>query len=284
MSLNVCYLDFWNGFDPQNNWFSCLINHLYGKSNFLSSPEQADVIFASSFGNKRSNYKNYNCTKIFYTGENERPDLDFADFSLSFDYDDYGGKNFRLPHWYLYVNWWRDNNLENHAKVTLEMLKNQFVPESILNRERFCAILMGNPVRERMEAALEINKISPVHGFGMVYNNPYKGCKISLLKNYRYNICFENSVSEGYVTEKLFEAKIAGCIPIYYGHYQSSDKDFNPDCCVKFDGCLSNLREKIFQLEKDKDKFLEIAKQPLFLSEQIPSLENLYNFILEAIQ
>jgi hypothetical protein len=37
------------------------------------------------------------------------------------------------------------------------------------------------------------------------------------LRNYAFYICPENSVSEGYVTEKIFNAMLCGCIPIYNG-------------------------------------------------------------------
>ncbi len=41
--------------------------------------------------------------------------------------------------------------------------------------------------------------------------------KISLLKRYRFNLCFENVRYPGYVTEKIFDAMIANTIPVYFG-------------------------------------------------------------------
>ncbi len=37
------------------------------------------------------------------------------------------------------------------------------------------------------------------------------------LKNYKFAFAFENAVFPGYVTEKIFDAMFAGCIPIYLG-------------------------------------------------------------------
>ncbi len=52
------------------------------------------------------------------------------------------------------------------------------------------------------------------------YKN-YKGsivCKLNVLKNYKFCICYENMKNtSGYITEKIFDALIAGCIPIYWG-------------------------------------------------------------------
>ena len=41
--------------------------------------------------------------------------------------------------------------------------------------------------------------------------------KRNVLSNYKYNLCPENSVSDGYTTEKMFESLAAGCIPLYIG-------------------------------------------------------------------
>jgi hypothetical protein len=45
------------------------------------------------------------------------------------------------------------------------------------------------------------------------------GCddKFKTLKDYKFTLCFENSVFPGYVTEKIFDAIFAGSVPIYYG-------------------------------------------------------------------
>ncbi len=47
-------------------------------------------------------------------------------------------------------------------------------------------------------------------------------------------MCFENTSTqgnEGYVTEKLVDAMLAGCIPLYWGDHRVSE-DFNPDSFI----------------------------------------------------
>ncbi len=41
--------------------------------------------------------------------------------------------------------------------------------------------------------------------------------KLEILRNYKFVLCFENAIFEGYVTEKIFDALFAGCVPIYWG-------------------------------------------------------------------
>lgn len=276
--MNICYLDFWPGFDANCNWFNLVFKDCFNKDfNFNSSPEEADIIFASSFGNERYKTKKLKAIKIFYTGENERPDLDFGDYTLSFDFDTYGGRNFRLPHWYLYVNWWNESDFP-HARISLEQLNHKWEPEDICNRDNFCAIVIGNPVQNRIEIANKLNNFKNIHTYGRAFGKPYDGCKVKLLENYRWNLCFENSITEGYTTEKLFEAKIAGCIPIYYGH-QSAALDFNDQCYINYIDFNSSedLVNLVSKYENDKDSFMRIASRPLF--NRLPDLTGLYNFL-----
>src|SRR3989344_5204980 len=64
------------------------------------------------------------------------------------------------------------------------------------------------------------------------YKN-YRGApesKIDTLKNYRFCICYENVHDvKGYITEKIFDAFAAGCIPIYWG--ASNVTEYIPEGC-----------------------------------------------------
>lgn len=41
--------------------------------------------------------------------------------------------------------------------------------------------------------------------------------KHAVLRKYKFSICYENARFPGYITEKIFDALFAGCIPIYLG-------------------------------------------------------------------
>lgn len=281
--MNICYLDFWPGFDSNCNWFNLMLRELLNdrEINFNSNPQEADLIFFSSFGNAIYNARNTKAVKIFYTGENEPPRLNIADFSFSHDFDTHGGRNFRLPHWYMYVNWWGEPNFP-HARISVERLLKQWDPEEVWNRDKFCSIIIGNPVRNRIEVAQKLNQYRPVETFGRVFGGHFSGCKIDLMENYRYNICFENSITEGYVTEKLLEAKVSGCIPLYYGDV-SAERDFNKRCYINYREMYGpdDLLMCVKQLE-NKSSFLSVASEPLFNIE--PNLNDVYSFLRRAIK
>lgn len=273
-NVNVSYIDFWGGLDADTFWFSTYLKSRYNKVfNFKSNPNQADIIFGSCFGNSILQYKNSKAVKIFFTGENVRPNLNEYDYSISFDLDSIGGRNIRFPLWNLYVNWW-DVDSENINLTEFNKVHN---PIDVYNRKEFCCIVIGNPVQNRIDVSRKLSEYKPVHGYGSVFGNRFDGRKIELLQKYRYNICFENAIHPGYHTEKLLEAKIAGCIPIYYGD-DTASIDFNEKCFINYKNYNSPeaLLEYIKYLEENEDKFLEIASEPLFVNP--PSFEVLDNF------
>jgi len=49
----------------------------------------------------------------------------------------------------------------------------------------------------------------------------YKGLvdhKVPYLKQYKFSICYENMCNaSGYITEKIFDSFVAGCVPVYWG-------------------------------------------------------------------
>jgi len=94
--------------------------------------------------------------------------------------------------------------------------------------------------------------------------------KISTLQNYRFCICFENTIGlQGYITEKIFSCFAAGCIPIYWGpenieHYIPKScfidyRDFSTN--AELYEFISTIPQEIYQ------RFIEEIKQYL-LSEQ----------------
>jgi hypothetical protein len=56
-------------------------------------------------------------------------------------------------------------------------------------------------------------------GFFFSARGAYEGSKLELLQNYRFTITYENCLNDcGYITEKLFDALLAGCVPVYLGN------------------------------------------------------------------
>jgi hypothetical protein len=126
--------------------------------------------------------------------------------------------------------------------------------------------------RERLDAILYFSKDPDFDLYGHGWDQPirydnakyeaavkrsYRGSvehKVSTLEKYKFSICFENSIFEGYVTEKIIDPFFAGCIPIYLGAPDVADY-IPANCFINFkdfesfealDAYLKNMSEKTY--------------------------------------
>ena len=94
--LKIKFVDFWRGFNAQDFGFLNLVSDHYD----IEYTDKPDLIVYSCFGTE---FLKYNCPRIFYSGENIRPDFKFCDFAFTFDYND-DKRHFRLPLFRLYFD------------------------------------------------------------------------------------------------------------------------------------------------------------------------------------
>ena len=303
--MKICITNNWT--NDEHWWIYKLFkNYFNGNIELTKDSKNCDILIFSNFG-VEEDYKSTNAkfriftsweTRFYIPITNER--MPYANFSLT--YMPTQGTNFRMPLWYSWIDWCNNNKTDDfilvcgqsHHYIGKNILPDDLVPsksnfnnlydpQSILDRTNFCCMLVGNPEPDSLSVRAEIfneitKQIQQVHGFGLVFKNRFEGNKIALLRNYKYNLCYENSVHEGYVTEKLFDAKFAGCIPLYNGDPVYSKIDFNEDCFLNKINYSNNhdFIQEIKKLNSDKNYFIEKTQQPLFKDCQIPSLDTVY--------
>ena len=120
--MKVAFLNFWEDFDPHNNFFIHLLRK-YRDNVEVVEPDKADTIIYTCFGQEHLKYNH--CKKVFYTGENLRPNYNECDVSLTFDFEDYDSKNVRLPLWMLYIDWFNVGSYNNpNGLVPIEKINN----------------------------------------------------------------------------------------------------------------------------------------------------------------
>ncbi|EAH8324193.1 hypothetical protein EUZ10_09625, partial [Campylobacter coli] len=218
------YVDNWyngkmNEGDFYNNFIiRLLINRLSHKYEILFS-DKPDYLIYGPFG-YRNNYEhlNYECIRISLTSEYIQTDWSIADYGIDFDFIDFQDRHLRFPFYFLY-----------HADDIKKAMVKHINPD--FQRDKFCAYMVTDPSRiEFTPRDLFFKKLSlykKVDSGGRHLNNiggpignrygNFSDSKNRWLKNYKFNICFENGSSPGYITEKLFQAYAGGCIPIYWG-------------------------------------------------------------------
>jgi hypothetical protein len=267
--MNITFSDFWKypkAFDPNNNFFIYIIRELFEDVRVVH-PEDADVMIFSNFGNENTRYKD--CKKIYYTGENTRPNFKKCDYSLTFDFDTYGGRNFRIPLWYLYIDWFNVGSYGNPDWLIPESYlygENEFTKKQ---KNKFCSIVYGSPHQSRVDAIKNIsNNYKKVDVFGKVnpnHNLPDgEKFKMDLISNYKFSLCYENSVTSGYHTEKLLHGKISGNIPIYFGS-KTVNEDFNPKSFIDAtDMSNEELIDTISRIDGRERDYIKIRNENLF--------------------
>lgn len=266
--LNIHFVDFWPNFNCKDNFFTRYLKFLLEKDCdiFVTNEiNDCDVLFYSCFGDSHRLARRSKTKKIFYTGENVRPNFSHCDYSLTFDFDDYGGRNVRLPLWYLYVSWFGFIEKNNPAYTIDE--KNLQGDWFNVKKEKKCCTVFSSPTEERIKMIGQLEKFFPVAGFGKFFGKHSKGekDKYKIISQYRSSICFENSMCPGYVTEKLLHARTAGNVAIYWGH-SSASYDFNPKGYINAADFKSfaECAEYVNYVIEDSNKLNKMIKCPIF--------------------
>lgn len=209
-----------------------------------------DLIFR-----KLMSRNNSRTQKIWYTAENLRmPHSSEFDFHLTFDLETYQGKNVYLPLWIV--------ELGKGFKEAQEMQTHLMQPRRISTGIRkFACIVINNPEPVRMNFLVELQKIGEVDCFGKAFNNPIPNKEV-LISNYDFNVCFENDLYPGYITEKVIQAYLAGCIPIYYGLDKLGHLNSQAMINVANIGFEQSL-ETISALKEDRLRLSKMRNEPL---------------------
>jgi hypothetical protein len=93
-------------------------------------------------------------------------------------------------------------------------------------KNKFCAMIAGNPEALRINMFNSISQYKAVEGYGNMFGNSLRKSKFAVLPEYKFCLCPENSVYDGYVTEKLVDAYAGLTVPIYSGD-MAVNSDFN---------------------------------------------------------
>jgi hypothetical protein len=251
--LSIWFCDFWPNFDPDNNYFINLFRKHY---DIILDDANPDFLIFSVFGFKHLNY--FNAVRIQFIAENLRPNYWESDFSLSFDFEEYNHRNFRLPLYTMY------------GDITSLLEKNRNFTEVDLN-SKFCNLISSNPNANVRNTFFNLlNSQKRVDSGGGYLNNIGFNVqnKLQFIKEYRFTISFENSSFPGYTTEKIYEAMISGSIPIYWGNERIGE-EFNTKSFINVHDYknLNEAVEHVLDLENNPNMYRDLFSQPWVLPE-----------------
>lgn len=269
--IKVKFVDFWETHNAKDDYIYLTLSKRY---NVILS-DTPDYLIYSAFGWE---HLNYDCIKIYYTGENITPNFSIADYAIGFDYLDFQDRYLRVP--LFAINY-------HYSKVLNEKKINR---EELLNR-KFCSYVYSNNVYaddSRSDLFHLLSKYKRVDSGGKQYNNVggRVSDKLAFIKDYKFNIAFENSTFNGYTTEKILEPMTVNSLPIYWGN-PMINSDFNHDAFINaydFDS-FEKLVEYIKYLDTNDDAYIEKLSHPWLREDQIHDWEaRLLSFLTNIIE
>lgn len=149
--------------------------------------------------------------------------------------------------------------------------------DAIGGKPRFCAFLYSNCVPWREALFYALSRYSPVDALGKSPRRVTRGKSdagrtsasfmddaVDMYRPYRFVICCENSRINGYITEKVVNARLAGCVPIYLGA-PDWDKYINPAAVI--DASSPNFEAVVKAVDSDPELRVRMLSEPLIRPE-----------------
>lgn len=248
---NHSVMNDFNGF-CENIWFTNYLKHKFGDDDFkiyiygvfnphdnITYPTEGKKVLYSA---EDLNY-NFLEMKINF----EKYALDYVDLAMGFDLIN-NPRYIRFPHWLMtqfppnvdeeiienVVNSWKSSCYEKSRNVA-----------AIASHDFWgTRTLVDNDIKDIVNVDYAGNWKRNTSDLQNNFNNN----KNEFLKQYRFNLCAENTLSDGYVTEKIFNAISCDCIPLYAGGGDYFEpKVINPKAVIRWDGdpvVCSNSKNK----------------------------------------
>ena len=289
MSISIRFSGFWkNSQQIENSFFKPLVEIVYDSSVVIEKDPttMVDLEIFSVFPSKRkisSRFLNrfskftretslimkgevYSKSRkrIWYSGENKRAPLgNQFDVYLGYEPEEFSQQIHYLPLWVLGFDHFGKGI--GHGFTSLVPNQDKLLTSrkyKPVKDKGFCCAFLGNPTSFRLGILRSLAKIENVGMYGNAFGNPVLD-KLDIAEQYKFAFCFENNLYPGYVTEKLLEAYLVNCIPLYWGI--DSSQYFNSHAFInlnEFDN-IDKFIEKVAKVYQSEEEYVHIYEQPL---------------------
>ena len=273
--IYVKYMDFWPAF--QLSRFD--VHRILLERYEVIESEKPDYVIFGEFGGENYGIENrINCVKLFLTIENRGPNFDNTDYAIGIHYIEKGDRYFRKP-------------TETHQLSAIQTVYNVTQVKNIdIPSKKFCAWVVSNGGgTERNNFYDKLSQYKVVDSGGSFRNNvggPV-GDKLEFLSHYKFSICFENSKTQGYISEKLVDAFEAGTIPIYFGDDTVLELLNNKSYIhVKDESEFDEKIELIKKIDNNDTLYQEMIREKIVLDDTryAKELQKYKNFIYHIIE
>jgi hypothetical protein len=217
----ISYTDFHSGFAPKHSLIHQLLSEVRSPASVIGPFPKSGIshrILRSIHTRMRGK------SDFFITAENREPNFIHATYQIGF-WREYGmaDNSYRFPCWMWHLEW---PNLIGHPiyrrygmRLSIERLMNPIASnhsKSNLKSRVSRAACISSHMHEPRESLFQLtNEAIGCDGYGRAFGSNYLNKpKIDILMHYKFSLCPENSIGDGYITEKIPEAYHSGCIPI----------------------------------------------------------------------
>jgi GR25 family glycosyltransferase involved in LPS biosynthesis/glycosyltransferase involved in cell wall biosynthesis len=271
--LRIGFINMWDKFNPSANFIIDMLKAntktIEIKAEIYTNGRQYDIVVAGPFGELPATITS---PIVYYSGENTLPQNDNR-VILNLGHSPDGPNTIRLPHWVTSINWFNtDQTGRNPIQLPLEWA----IKSQQTNRENFAAFVVSNPCNKiRNESFHRLSQYKPVHSGGRLYNNigdilftniagggGGEEKKVEWMRKYKFAITYENGIGDGYVTEKLLHAKMAGCIPIYWGDSKWANSDFVEGSFIDCTKHPEEIVDVVKYIDENEELYKKMAAIP----------------------
>jgi len=261
-NIRIYFEDVHGGFNRESNRFIEALSRNY---HVIMDSKDPEILFYSCFG--RNHLKYPQPLRIFFSGENLYPDYNICDYSIGTQRDSVSGRNLFQPGC-LYL--FKKTEL---PAIDRSMAKRKFccfiysqdsMGEGARLRKEFCRKLMETYRHVDCPGKI-LHNIDAPNLEGRADDRFWHDSKVRFLSEYKFNIAFENTNSDGYITEKMIDPFMANCVPIYWGS-EGHTVPFPKDAmiCASDYPDFASLIARIMEIDQNDDLYLSmLARNPI---------------------
>lgn len=225
--------------------------------------ENPDLLIYSTNGYDHVRY--HRPTILFRTEENIFPDFNHCDYAMSFVREDFNNKNFYSPLTDCTpVMPMPDDRSALSRPFACFIASQDTVGRGASLRKKFVNCLMAQ--YKHVDCPGKVLHNIDIETLPGRTDTLWNKGKIALLSNYKFNIAFENSNTDGYITEKLSDAFQACTIPVYWGS-AGNITPFPREAMIyanDYDN-IDSLIARIKQVDEDDELYLSMLHaNPLY--------------------
>ncbi|MCD8110274.1 MAG: glycosyltransferase family 10, partial [Clostridiales bacterium] len=176
------------------------------------------------------------------------------------------------------------------------------------SKNKFCNFIYsesctsGNGIAYRNAFCEELMKFKNVDCLGRVMHNSndqllseredsdWEKSKIKVQAKYKFSIAFENSLEDGYITEKIIDPLIAGSLPIYFGSeyvkkFINSDSFIYANDFLNRNDGMKDLIDKVKEVEENLNLYKSYFSHTFINEGAVAEKEEeLEKFLIEVIE